>query len=73
MNENEIIEKRKKDLRDFLKLMDDQAENRPEGYILTKGTVFVGRQSSKSIKELYFEPKKVQFSAIINTEAIKIF
>jgi len=58
MNENEIIVKRKKDLRDFLELMDDQAENGPEGYILANGTVFVGRQSSKSIKELYFKPKK---------------
>ncbi|WAM22793.1 MAG: hypothetical protein OI718_00065 (plasmid) [Candidatus Methanoperedens sp.] len=56
MNENEIIEKRKKDLRDFLKLIDDHVKNRHEGYILANGTLFVGREPSENIKDLLFEP-----------------
>lgn len=56
MNENEIIEKRKKDLQGYLKIVDDRFKNRPEGYILANGTLFVGREPSENIKGLLFEP-----------------
>ncbi len=60
MNESETIEANKKVLIEYLEGINKMLSGRIEGYILTHGTLFIGREPSKNVIVPTFKPKSKQ-------------
>ncbi len=60
MNESETIEANKKILIEYLEGINKMLSGRIEGYILTHGTLFIGREPSKNVVVPTFKPKSKQ-------------
>jgi len=60
MNKSKTIKANKKALLEYLECVSKMLSSRIEGYILSHGTLFIGREPSKNVVVPSFKPKSKQ-------------